>query len=411
MPELSTESPTPRSRIHLFVIIGFFSLVGGLLAYLFTAALPAGDAAAYLDQVLAGRLDERTVHLGYLFQLRLLAAWLGDAAGAALSACWGMIALLALWRTSTALGERPRTALVAPGFLVTTIPFWTHSLFAEVYGPSAAALAVAVLLRLRGRPVAAGLVAALAASIHPGALVWVPTLALMGNRRPRFVAAAILPVVVIAACVADDYLLGGRGVLSTLSLPQPWHAAQRAWRTLVWGAPLTAALCLIGLFDGRARRRVMMPLLPGIALSMLTDWYTDVPAMLPALYLLALLAPAGARRIVRYGSSAPRIAAIGVLLVMVLQLGEATSVHDRARRDTEREVDAIRALDVPGAPQPWGSFGERARYRHYVQDSTGPMVVSLPPGRPFPAGACPRQRAATVAPMELFLCPQQPFDP
>ena len=411
MLDLSTETPPPLTSSHLFVIIGFFLLCGGLLGYLFTAAVPAGDAAAYLDQVLDGRLDERTVHLGYLVQLWLAAGVLQDAAPAALSAVWGMIALLALWRTSIALGERPWAALAAPGFLVTTVPFWTHSLFAEVYGPSAAALSVAVLLRLRDRPVAAGLAAAAAASIHPGALVWVPTLALMGNQRVRFTAAAILPVATLAVWFADDYLFGGRGLLPTLAPPQPWFAAQRAWRTLVWGAPLTAGLCLIGLFDSRARRRLMMPLLLGIALSMLTDWYADVPATLPALYLLALLAPAGARRVVRYGSGAPRIAALSVLVVMVFQLGEATSVHDRARRDTEREVQAIHALDRPAAPQPWGSFGERARYLHYVQDATGPMVVSLPPGRPFPAGTCPRQGATSVDGLELFLCPHPPFDP
>jgi len=381
------------------------------MAYLYTASLPAGDAAVYLDQAFDGRLDERTVHAGYLVQLWALSRWLGDAAAPVLSIIWGLTTLLALWRASAALGERRWSALVAPAFLVTAVPFWTHSLFAEVYGPSAAALVVAALLRLRNRPIAAGLAAAAAASMHPGALMWLPTLALMGDRRVRFSVAAVLPVAALAAWFAQDYLLGGRGLLPSLAVPQPWWAAQRAWRALTWGAPLTCALCLLGLLDADARRRVLLPLLPGIALSMLTDWYTDVPATLPALYLVALLAPAGARRITRLASSTPRLAVAGLLAVMVFQLGEATSAHDRARRDVERDVERIRALDQPGAPKPWGGFGERARYLHYVQDPTGPMSVSLPPGHPFPAGTCPRQRAAAVSGSEVFLCPHPPFDP
>jgi len=407
MPELSTSTHPPRPRTHPIGIIGFFLLCGGLAAYLFTAALPAGDAVAYLDQVLAGRLDERTVHIGYLLQLWLAAQALGDAAAPVLSAAWGLTALVALWRASVALGERPSIALVAPAFLVTTTPFWTHSLFAEVYGPSAAALVVAALLRLRGHPIAAGLAASIATLMHPGALVWLPTLVLMGDRRVRFAVAAVLPVIAVAAGLADDYLTGGRGVLPTLSAPRPWWAAQRAWRLLVWGAPLTCGLPLLGAFDAAARRQILLPLLPGVALSMLTDWYADVPATLPALYLLALLAPAGARRVLRWGKA--RLTTVVLITLLAFQLGEATSVQDRQRRDTVGEVEAIRALDQPRAPRPFGSFGERARYLHYVQDPSGPMFVALPPGSPFPTGTCPRQRSAAVARLQVFLCPHEPL--
>lgn len=416
MPTLSTNSRTRSSAIQVSVIAGFFLLLCGLLLYLATLSIPAGDGVVYLDQVLAGNLRERTLHLGYLFQLAPLAAMLGDAGATLLSALWALVAWIAAWWGATALVEstdarhRRLLALAAPAFLATLIPLWEHALFPEVYGPTAAALLGAAALRLHGKPVISALAAGLAVTMHPGALAWLPTLALMGPRPGRYGVAVLAFPAVLAAALHGDYLMGGRGVFAALDWPEPWRASQRAWRALVWGASLTAVLPAAALFRADVRRRFGYPLAVGVVLAILTDWYHDVPAQLPALYLLALAAPAGLELLA--GTSVPRRRAVIGLAAVVLafQLGEATSHQDRERRAVDREVRALRSMAGQDAPLPWGSFGERARYDHYVSGAAGPGHVALPLGEPFPARACPTQTAILAGNLQAFVCPETPTD-
>ncbi len=408
MTTASTEAGTPATRRYLPVIVVLSCLYGGLSVYLFTPALPAGDGAAYLDQASGGLLGQRTVHLGYLLQLLPLARSLGDAGGALLSCLWAAIGLGAALVAGRELTGSWWLAAAAPAALLGMPPFWTHALFPEVYGPAAAAVLVAAALRLRGHAVAAGIAVGVGAAMHPGALIWVPTLAWLGDRRGRFLlAAAVLPLA--AALVAPaDYWLGERGVLAVLQLPRPWSAAQRLYRLALDAAPLSAALMLLGLADGCARRRLALPLLPGLALVLLTDWRDDVPAALPGLYLAALLVPVGLDQL---RERLPRRAVVTAAVVALLacQIGEATSRHDRDRRRTVREVAILEALAARGPGlQPWGSYGERARYRHYVGDRDGGPHVALPPGHPFPAGRCEAQQTLEVAGTALFVCPGEP---
>ena len=382
------------------------------MAYLLTTRLPAGDIAVYVDQVTAGDLGERTVHLGYLLQLRLLCRVLGDAGAPMLSAAWAMVALLAAWWGAAALVRGRVLTLAAPAFLLSMPTFWEHALFGEVYGPAAAAVLAAVALRLRGGVLAPALLVGVAATMHPGSLVWLPTVALMGTRgRARLVAIAAALPTAVALAFAGDYLLGDRGLVAGLAWPQPWRAAQRAWRAWVWAAPLSGTLPLLALLHSDGRRRVVLPLIPGITLSILTDWYTDVPGTLPALFVVALLAPAGLHALIRAVPRHRRAILAGATLLLVFQVGEATSVHDRARRRVVRENEAIEAYAGQATAIPWGSFGERARYRHLVPEHAGPEHLSLPPGEPFPPGCCPQQRAVVAAGSQLFVCPHEPSQP
>ncbi len=415
MPTLSTTSRALPNAIQVGVITAFFLALCGLLAYLATGSIPAGDGVVYLDQVLGGNLRERTLHLGYLFQLAALAALFGDTAAPLLSALWAVAAWIAAWWGAGALlGDADPTrrrllALAAPAFLAALIPFWEHALFAEVYGPAAAALLWAAALRLRGRDLGSAAAVGLAAAIHPGSLAWLPALALMGPRRLRYAAIASLFPAALAVVFFGDYVLGGRGVLASLEWPQPWRASQRAWRALVWGASVIAALPILGLLDGRTRRRLLLPLTAGIAAAVLTDWYRDVPAYLPALYLLALAAPVGVEVLSRGGAGRQRAVFVGAAVVLAFQIGEATSHQDRLRRALDREVAALQALDAPDPPLPWGSFGERARYRHYVPQAVGPRHVALPLGDPFDRGICPDQTPRIVGDLQVFVCPSDPL--
>jgi hypothetical protein len=368
----------------------------------------------YLDQVLAGNLRERTLHLGYLFQLFLLASLLGDVGATLLSALWAVVAWVAAWWGALALlgpevtRRRRLLALAAPAFLAALIPLWEHALFPEVYGPTAAAVLGAAALRLHGRTWLSALAAGLAVTMHPGALAWLPTLALMGPRPGRYAVAVLVFPAVLAVALYGDYLMGGRGVLAAVDWPDPWRASQRAWRAMVWGAPLTAALPAAALLRADVRRRLGYPLAAGIATAILSDWYHDVPAQLPALYLLSLAAPAGLA--VLAGQAAPRRRVVLGIAVVVLgfQIGEATSHQDRRRRAVDREVSALRSWAGEEAPLPWGSFGERARYEHYVPGATGPAHVALPLGTPFPAGVCPSQTASLAGVLQVFVCPGRP---
>ncbi len=419
MPDLST-SPRPRlRRTELLVITGFFATLACLLAYLFTTCVPAGDGAAYLDQVLGGRLAERTLHLGYLVQLWVFAGVFGDGGAALVSALWAVIAALAAWRGAGVLlrGRGPWwLPLVAPALLMGMAPFWRHALFPEVYGPSAAALLAAAALRVGRRPLAAAALAGVAVAMHPGALAWVPALALMGARPWRWVGGALVLPIVVAVAFHGDYLHGDRGVLQQLDWPRPWLAAQRAWRLLAAAAPLTGALVLLGALDPAARRNVMLPGVVGLALAVLTDWRDDVPAALPALYLAALCAPAGARVLMDGLAGHRRVVEAGIVALLVFGIGDATSAQDRARRVTEREVAAIRALgELKSPPLPWGTFGERARYEHYVTRpplAEGEQHVKLPPGRAFPPRTCEEQRELVLRiGGRVFVCAREPAAP
>jgi hypothetical protein len=411
MPIESTDREAPATVRQVPLIVAFFAFSGGLLAYLFTPALPAGDGAAYMDQVLDGIWTARTVHLGYLIQLAPLARLAGDAGGALLSCLWATVALAAALDAGRSLTGSWRMGLVAPAALMGMSLFWTHALFPEVYGPAAAAVLLSAALRLRGQAVAAGVVAGVAAAMHPGALIWLPTLALMRQRWVRFLIPAVLLPAALSLVAPGDYWTGERGVLAVVDWPRPWRATQRVYRLAIEAAPVVAALMLIALADRKARRRVALPLLPGLVLVVLTDWRDDVPAALPGLYLAALLAPTG---LTLLRSRLPRRKVVtGVAMVaLACQIGEATTRHDRARRRVEREVAAIEALlGVDPAPQPWGSWGERARFQHYLGTTAGVEHVALPPGVPFPAGACPTQRAAPVGAGQVFLCDGTPASP
>ena len=415
MPTLSTEPEAPLSRTYLFGIIGVFLLCCGLLSYLFTPSLPAGDAAAYLDQAAAGDLARRTLHLGYLVQLWVFAWLLGDPGAPLLSALWGASVPIALTLGAARLlpSGRPRAlALAAPVALLGARAYWTGSLFPEVYGPAAAALVWSAALRLQGRSPASAVLAGVAIAIHPGSVVWLPTILWMGprakaRRRGAFLAAALSIPALFLLASPGDYLLGDRGLLSVLAWPDPWNAVQRAYRATAGAYPLIGALLLVGLVRSDVRTRVAWPLLLGLVLAGATDWRDDVPAFLPAVYLAPLLAGPALAVVKSLGA---RPAVIGLLAILAAaQIGEATSRHDRARRVTDREVTVLRELALDGAPPlPHGTYGEAARYRHYVGPGVAPAHVQLPPGRPFAAGSCPDQRPRPAGASQLFVCPHPP---
>jgi hypothetical protein len=415
MPDLSTSRGPRLRRTQLLVIIGFFASLACLLAYLYTACLPAGDGAAYLDQVLAGQLAERTLHFGYLIQLWAFARVFGDAGAPLLSAVWAMVAAVAAWRGAAVLlrGRGPWwLPLVAPALLLGMAPFWRHALFAEVYGPSGAALLSAAALRVGDRAVASAVLAGVAVTMHPGSLAWVPALALMGSRPWRYLGGSLVLPALVAAAFHGDYLLGDRGVLAELSWPRPWLAAQRTWRLLAAAAPLSGALVLLSALDPVARRTVVAPGLAGLGIAILTDWRDDVPAALPALYLAVLVAPSGVRLLLDGLAGQRAWVGAGVVALLVFGMGDATSSQDRARRIVERDVATIRALgELPASPRPWGTYGERVRYGHYVPTPEGSTHVMLPPGRAFPTASCEEQREQVQVDGRVFVCDRRPVDP
>lgn len=416
MPTLSTEPGTPRSRRYLLGIIAVFATSCALLGYLFTPSLPAGDGAAYLDQVAAGDLGRRTLHLGYLVQLLPLQRLLGDSGAPLLSAVWGASVPLALaWGSAALLPPgRPRAlALGAPIVLLGAQAFWHESLFPEVYGPAAAALAWSAALRLQGRTPWAAVLAGVAVATHPGSVAWLPAVTWLGPRRPvshhaGFLAAAMAIPALFALAAPADYLAGDRGLLAVLSSPDPWHALQRAYRATAGAYPLTGAVLLAALPDRRIRARVGGPLILGLALAMALDWRDDVPAYHPVIVLLPLLAGPALAQILRVVGS-PRIPLAALALLAAAQIGEATSAHDRARRVADREVAVLRELALDESPpRPHGTYGEVARYRHYVGSGTDPHHVQLPPGRPFAPGTCQDQRPRALETARIFACPRPP---
>lgn len=400
----------------MVVIIAVFLASAGLLAYLFTAALPAGDAAVYLEQVQQGIFRERTVHLGYLLQLGVWVALAGEHGPPLLSTFWGLVGLAAAAWAGAALVQDRRLAVAPPLLLLGMAPFWEHTLFAEVYGPAAAALLLGAALALHGQRLAAAVALAVACLMHPGSLLWIPALIwLCSSVRPRartslLMAAVIgLPTLAVAGGFAGDYLFGDRGVVALLDWPNPWRGAQRAYRLALVAIPLTGPLLLLGLARPVARK-LGLAVGVGLLAAIFFDWRDDVPAALPALYLAApLAAPGLAVALERLGP--PRLVALVVALLLVFQIGEATTQQDRARRHVEREVAAIQLLGSEAPPLPSGSFGERVRYHHYVPSAAGPQRVRLPPGTPFDAAVCPDQTGRVAGTIQVFVCAHAPAEP
>ncbi len=422
MPTLSTDRKQRSSIAYVLVIIAFSLTTVSILAYLYTPSLPAGDAAVYLEQVQQGVFRERTVHLGYLLQLWASQALAGVHGPPLLSVIWGVLGLAgAAWAGAALVTDR-RLAAVPPLLLLGMAPFWQHTLFAEVYGPAAASLSIGAALALHGRWMLSACAVSLACLMHPGSLVWVPPLvwlaaAVRPPARPRpapgtrvpYAALALLPTAAVAALFAGDFVMGERGVAALIDWPNPWGGAQIAYGVGGGAIRVTGRLLVLGV-GRRAGGPLGLAVGVGLAAAICMDWRDDVPAALPALYLAApLAAPGLAVALERLGP--PRVIAAVALALLVFQIGEGTTHQDRARRQVDREVAAIRALASDAPPLPTGSFGERRRYLHYAPTAAGPRHVQLPLGTPFGTAACPGQEAHQVEKMQVFVCGRAPAEP
>lgn len=400
-PEGAGDTPSRGIR-SLEAVTAALAVV--LLGWLFTPCLRSGDAAAYVEEAMALRGGGpllRPLHAGYVAALAAVspAGPGADAAANALSAGLAAIALASARSTASSLGAGRVAALVPVWFLLGASPFLDSALFAEVYGPAAAALLASAALGLSGRTWAVPVLAGWAVTVNPGAAAWIPTLSLLaargGIRRSVTGALCVLPAAALGALWVDGWLAGPRGALAAWDGDVgPVLSLQRAWRLGIEAAPATLPLLAMGGLTGPRGRAYALAWLPGFALTCAAvDRRGDVPAHLASLVLLAPLAGLGAEAVARAFAHRRRgtfPAAVGVAMLLAFQVGEGTSRHDRLRRRAARAAGACAALgELDPPPLPVGPWGAVRLCRHQApglprgggDGVANPHRVIVPPGR------------------------------
>lgn len=370
-PENAQHSGVPWASLCLLLLA-----FAGLCCYLFRPVQISGDGAVYSLQALDGSPWERSVHVGALAPLWFWVRVLGLPPGL-LSACWTALALVAsagvgarLLRLSPRAPELPpagalaaRAPLLAPLCILGAAVTWENALFVEIYAALAALTLTCLWALLAGRGLLAGLALAWAAAAHPGVWVLVPGLLLLAgpslSRRPgktaRMLVVAVLGHGLILALLYPDWWSGGRGLAQLPPADQNlWEALQALWRLLSRDLALAAVPALAGLLALR-RRQLLGMLWVVVGSALVLCRFSDNPGGLPALWLLACLAPLSLRWLEGLDGQRLRAGtAAGVLVLLVFGIGDATSLQDARARGAEAEHRARAEEGCPPASDlPW----------------------------------------------------------
>jgi hypothetical protein len=367
----------PRLPLLLLMLVW-----GGLAAYLHSGVPWDGDGAVYTLQALDGTPWERSLHAGYLGPLT---AWAqGGLPPATFGWLWGPIALL----LSTVLGAQflarcprdphlppgsttsPWAPLIAPAVLLGASASWRATGTVEVYGPLATLLLGAAVALGARRPLGAAVLLAWAAAAHPGAWALVPgVLLLAGDDRrtaSRAAAGALVLYAILLAALWPDWWSGGRGLVDLPPSDQsPGASLQAAWRLLARDLGPVAVVLLAGACTLPARAAMGLGLvLLGAAAGL--DRFSDNPGQLPTLWLAAGAAPLAVRWIEDLGTERHRrLAGLGLVVLLVLGVAEATTRHDADVRAMDRETAALREA---GCDQTGLEWRNQARLKLLCRD-------------------------------------------
>ncbi len=202
--------------ISVFIIPVLIFLISFVLFALSSpGALPNGDAALYLQQILSLDVSQRTTHIGYyLIGIPFIhfLPFASDYSLNLMSCLCGALCASLLFAITVCITRSRFISLLACIILVTTNVFAHNAVFAEVYVPQLFFFLLALLLLQRNSPIAGGASYALSFLITPSALFGLAMLfPFRRNKKQlaRFAAAFLLLTGIIVVPHLSDYRVRG----------------------------------------------------------------------------------------------------------------------------------------------------------------------------------------------------------
>lgn len=297
--------PTTTWRTAWPFLIWGISL--GFLLRFVPNELRNGDAVVYQDQLRNLDFGHTTVHLGFFVSVfpveRLLLIVFGhpDYAFNMATALFCASSVVALYACAVVLIGQCGLAVAAASILLSNYLFVKNGVYAEVYVVQTFFLLLALYLWLRLRIIPAALSLAMAALVTPSSLLATPLFVLTARDVRSVIRLLVVAGIALAAFlipVRDDFLFGGRGVLSagTMAMRVAAASLKEAYEVffgMFFALPFVIA-GIIALFEHRATRKLGLGLAGSwIAAFALGERFGDVPVQLPNYTLLCLVGALG----------------------------------------------------------------------------------------------------------------------
>ncbi len=206
----------------LFSCGGIFLISFVLFAFLSPNALINGDAALYEQQIAHFDFSHRTIHLGYYLLgipfIHLLPLP-PDYALNLMNCFFGALSIALIFTIACTVSHNLLVAFVSSILLLTNYLFLSNAVYAEVYVPQLFFFLLALQCVLLQKAIPAGISFALSFLITPSALFGLPCLMLLLRDKRAMVqltTTAFLLALLPLLPHADDYFMGGRGLLKAV---------------------------------------------------------------------------------------------------------------------------------------------------------------------------------------------------
>jgi len=367
-----------------FLIPAIISLISFILfAVASPRALPNGDAALYLQHILALDVSQRTTHIGYYLVGIPFIHFLPCAPDYSLnlmSCLCGALCASLLFAITAFITRSRFISLLACFILVTTNVFAHNAVFAEVYMPQLLFFLLALHLLQRNSPIAGGASYALSFLITPSALFGLAMLfPFRRNKKqlPRFIAAFLLLTIIIVVPHLSDYVSGGRGLLKAS------HAAMSADKAFIkeyreffagmlWYLPFLLAGCIDFMKNKMTRDWGIALFSMWLITFAAGERFGDVPVQLPAYAFICVIAASGMKALLYASRHKSRLFAAAVCIYCLLALtvsGVMTGKHISmtAARLTEyrNSILALKQAACPGYLAA-GEWTQGILFEHYL---------------------------------------------
>ena len=363
------------------VLISLISFV--LFALSSPGALPNGDAALYLQQILALEVSQRTTHIGYyLIGIPFIhfLPFAPDYSLHLMSCLCGALCASLLFAITVFITRSRLISLLTCIILVTTNVFAHNAVFAEVYVPQLLFFLLALLLLQHNNPIAGGASYALSFLITPSALFGLAMLfPFRSNKKQlaRFTAAFLLLTAIIVLPHLSDYVSGGRGLLKAS------HAAMSAGEAflkeyreffagMLWYLPFLLAGCIDFMKNKMTRDWGIALFSMWLITFAAGERFGDVPVQLPAYVFICVIVASGMKALVYVSRHKSRILTAAVYLYCLLALTVSGGITDKQISMTSARLteyrNSILALEQAARPGflAAGEWTQGILFEHYL---------------------------------------------
>ena len=327
---LASASQTQKTS---FFCGGLFLISFFLFASLSANVLINGDAALYAQQIVHLDFAQRTIHLGYFLLGSPFIHILPlppDYALNLMSCFFGALCTVLIYLIAFTTAQNHRVAFISVLVLLTNYLFVVNAVYAEVYVPQLFFFLLAVECVLLQKAIPAGLSFALSFLITPSALFGLPCLLFLHRDKRamlELMTTAFLVVLLALLPNAEDYFVGGRGLLKAVRIDLAIDRAllkegRELFTTLLWYAPFLLAGSVY------IMRNKRLHTLGGALISLwffsfiFGEKFGDVPVQLPTYVLLSLVGGLGFHYLLdfRHGRSTFITSTVYLLLILCLSI-------------------------------------------------------------------------------------------